>query len=294
MEQAHRILSIYTRLIQQKVVNKHELSNEWGVSSRTIQRDIDNIRNFLYDTDEWHGYRKEITYNHRMGTYEMDSSISNHEVSLYFLLALLETVSPEIDQHLYNYLELLITTFHTQHETELRTHLSKLKVVKRYEQLSNIVLASRAIHTSRKLYVDSNKEITPIGIQYNNFTFKLMYKIDDHIQSTDLNQKTITLSPNHFHAQSIYNTIHWVTFELVPELYQLIRHKYPHEIIKLVDKKYYVIRIKMCVEDAINFCFTARNQARLIGPESTYQIVMKELLKLQESYLFTRLSNSEY
>ncbi|MDK8176726.1 HTH domain-containing protein [Staphylococcus simulans] len=52
MEQAHRILSIYTRLLQQKVVNKYELSNEWGVSSRTIQRDIDNIRNFLYDTDE--------------------------------------------------------------------------------------------------------------------------------------------------------------------------------------------------------------------------------------------------
>ena len=100
MEQAHRILSIYTRLIQQKIVNKYELSNEWGVSSRTIQRDIDNIRNFLYDTDEWHGYRKEITYNHKSESYEMDSSSSNHEVSLYFLLTLLETVSPDIDQHL--------------------------------------------------------------------------------------------------------------------------------------------------------------------------------------------------
>lgn len=50
----------------------------------------------------------------------------------------------------------------------------------------------------------------------------------------------------------------------------------------------------MCVEDAINFCFTARNQAQLVGPESTYQIVMKELLKLQETYLFTRLSANEY
>lgn len=74
----------------------------------------------------------------------------------------------------------------------------------------------------------------------------------------------------------------------------MIRHRYPHKIIKLVNKKYYVIRIKMCVEDAINFCFTARNQARLVGPESTYQVVMKELLKLQETYLFTRLSANEY
>ncbi|UXR45537.1 helix-turn-helix transcriptional regulator [Staphylococcus simulans] len=294
MEQAHRILSIYTRLLQQKVVNKYELSNEWGVSSRTIQRDIDNIRNFLYDTDEWHGYRKEITYNHKLESYEMDSSSSNHEVSLYFLLTLLETVSPDIDQHLYNYLELLIATFHTQHESELRSHLSKLKVGKRFDELNHIVTASRAINKSQKLYTDNHQEITPIGIQYYNFTFNLIYKMHDQILSTDLKQKLVTFSPNHFHAQSVYNSIEWVTFELVPELYELIRHRYQHKIIKLVNKKYYVIRIKMCVEDAINFCFTARNQARLVGPESTYQIVMKELLKLQETYLFTRLSANEY
>lgn len=291
MEQAHRILSIYTRLLQQKVVNKHNLSHEWQVSSRTVQRDIDNIRNFLYDTDEWHGYRKEITYNHKLETYELDSSDSNNEVSLYFLLTLLQTISPEIDQHLYNYLELLIATFHTQHESELRTQLSKLKVRKQDNLCGNMVLASQAINNNQKLYIDINKEVTPISIQYYNFTFNLVYKVYDQIKSADLAQQKFILSPNHFQSQSINSSMQWITFELTSDFYHQISHKYTHEIIKSVDKKFYVVRMKMCLEEAINFCFTARHQVRLIGPENIYQAVMKELLKLQEAYLFTRISS---
>lgn len=50
MEQAHRILNIYSRLIQHQIVNKTQLSQLFNVNKRTIQRDIDNIRNYFYET----------------------------------------------------------------------------------------------------------------------------------------------------------------------------------------------------------------------------------------------------
>ncbi|WP_240621109.1 hypothetical protein [Staphylococcus devriesei] len=46
MDRAFRILTIYNRLLQHKVVNKKSLTLELKSSARTIQRDIDDIRNF--------------------------------------------------------------------------------------------------------------------------------------------------------------------------------------------------------------------------------------------------------
>ena len=46
-DKAERILSIYTKLTQGKVINKAQQSHLYGVSERTIQRDIVDIQCFL-------------------------------------------------------------------------------------------------------------------------------------------------------------------------------------------------------------------------------------------------------
>ena len=46
-DKAGRILSIYTRLKQGKVIYKQEESIRYGVAERTIQRDIVDIQCFL-------------------------------------------------------------------------------------------------------------------------------------------------------------------------------------------------------------------------------------------------------
>ena len=46
---AKRILEIYTRIRQGKIVYKAETSEMYGVSPRTIQRDIADIQCFLQD-----------------------------------------------------------------------------------------------------------------------------------------------------------------------------------------------------------------------------------------------------
>ena len=43
----NRILSIYQRLIDGEVLNKQQLALEFGVSDKSIQRDIENLKNYL-------------------------------------------------------------------------------------------------------------------------------------------------------------------------------------------------------------------------------------------------------
>ena len=42
-----RVLGIYTKLLNGYIVNKAAEVNEYGVNERSIQRDVDDIRNYL-------------------------------------------------------------------------------------------------------------------------------------------------------------------------------------------------------------------------------------------------------
>lgn len=285
MEQSHRILSIYTRLIQQKVVNKQKLSHEWNVSSRTIQRDIDNIRNFLYDTDEWHGYRKEIVYSQRSASYIMNNTNEDNAISIYFLITLLQTITPVIDQQVYNYLSLLIKTFHSNHESELLQQLEKLKISNRHQSLYNLTVANRAINQHQKLYMDGGKEITPLCIRYQNFTFNLVYHYKQTVMMTNLRKTDITFSPEYFTPLRSSKFYQQITFKMHISLYESLQHFYDNQVLKHAKDDYCIVRFKMCSEDAVNLCFSCHKYIRIIEPDSVRHKVFQHLLKLQETYL---------
>lgn len=79
-----RVLRIYTKLLEGAVVNKAEEANNYGVNERSIQRDIDDIRNFMdrsvadtgiintviYDREK-RGYRLEQIYQLRLNNSEI-------------------------------------------------------------------------------------------------------------------------------------------------------------------------------------------------------------------------------
>lgn len=68
-DKSKRILEIYTKLRQGKLVCKAALSKAYGVSQRTIQRDITDIQCFLQDQCMETGSIQEIIYDKREGGY---------------------------------------------------------------------------------------------------------------------------------------------------------------------------------------------------------------------------------
>lgn len=58
-----RVLGIYTKLLGGYLVNKSEEALNYGVNERTIQRDIDDIRNFLESDMENTGILNSVVYS---------------------------------------------------------------------------------------------------------------------------------------------------------------------------------------------------------------------------------------
>lgn len=58
-----RILSLYTMLCSGEIINKTETASEFGVTERTIQRDIDDIRAFYFENTLDIGCGKSIVFD---------------------------------------------------------------------------------------------------------------------------------------------------------------------------------------------------------------------------------------
>ncbi len=68
-----RVLQIYTRLINGEVIIKSEESKRFGVASRSIQRDIDDLRSFFSDREKAGEEKRELIYDQRLGGYYLVS-----------------------------------------------------------------------------------------------------------------------------------------------------------------------------------------------------------------------------
>lgn len=87
-----RMLELYLRFQQGVVLNKSNLAKEYGVASRSIQRDIDDLRAFLVEK----GIAQQIVYDRMKGGYRLiddhEAKFSNEE-SLAAVKILLESRS---------------------------------------------------------------------------------------------------------------------------------------------------------------------------------------------------------
>ncbi len=104
MEQASeaksaRLLDIYAKLMAGQVLNKAALAEEYGVTLRSIQRDIESLRFFLMEK----GLPQEVIYDRSMKGYRMVNSVpsglSNSEI-LAVCKILLESRSMRRDEML--------------------------------------------------------------------------------------------------------------------------------------------------------------------------------------------------
>lgn len=83
-EKLNRVLGIYTKLLNGAVVNKSEEAARYGVNKRSIQRDIEEIRNFLVEESVNTGYLNSVVYDRIANGYRLeriyDSKLENSEI----------------------------------------------------------------------------------------------------------------------------------------------------------------------------------------------------------------------
>lgn len=72
-DQIGRVLQIYSKLSEGYVVNKAEEATRYGVNERSIQRDIDHIRDFLDEDSERTGIVNSVVYDRLAKGYKLET-----------------------------------------------------------------------------------------------------------------------------------------------------------------------------------------------------------------------------
>ena len=83
-DKVDRVLGIYTKLMNGYLINKAEEAQNYGVNERSIQRDIDDIRNFLELDSENTGFINSVIYDRIDRGYRLEqiykTKLTNSEV----------------------------------------------------------------------------------------------------------------------------------------------------------------------------------------------------------------------
>lgn len=84
MDKTGRILGLYEKLMEGQVINKSEEAYRFGVDKRSIQRDIDNIRNYFECNSENDGYINRVLYDRTARGYRLErisqEKLNNSEI----------------------------------------------------------------------------------------------------------------------------------------------------------------------------------------------------------------------
>ena len=71
-DKIERVLYIYSKIMDGGLVKKSELAERFGVNERSIQRDIDDIRNYLHENLIQEGYQHSVIYDHEKKGYRLE------------------------------------------------------------------------------------------------------------------------------------------------------------------------------------------------------------------------------
>lgn len=196
MDRAFRILTIYHRLLQNKSVNKQSLTLELETSPRTIQRDIDDIRNFLYESKSWISVPKEITYDYKSESYKLEQDKSENVHFMHDILTALYLTTPKLSHYFYQYLKLLIVKHHSGHRTALLKYLNRFEIDKNQAGISSSSLAVQAMNENQYLQYNQ-KLLLPLSMYYQMHAFHLVYRMKVKIiVKSNLQQKKIQVMNN--------------------------------------------------------------------------------------------------
>lgn len=194
--QISRVLQIYAKLSDGYVVNKAEEAARYGVNERSIQRDIDHIRNFLdedsdrtgvvnsivYDRNA-KGYRLETLYQIRLQNSEvlalckilLDSRAFTKTEMVEMLDKLITCCVPKVNQK-------LVKKLISNEEFHFVEPRHKTRFTEQMWELGQAISESRYIEVDYYRTKDKqivHRKLQPVAIMFSEYYFYLTAFIDD-------------------------------------------------------------------------------------------------------------------
>lgn len=200
-----RVLTIYKKLLDGKIINKSEEAQSFCVNERSIQRDIDDLRCFLSDNVAEGDINQELVYSKELNGYHLvmhDSSVMSNSEIFAVCKILLESraftrkeMSAVINKLIIGCVPLnnkqkvkdLISN-ELFHYTELNHHKDFIDSMWEMGEAVHKHLCMKIVYTKQD---DSVVEriIEPVGIMFSEFYFYLTAFIENIDRETEFRNK---------------------------------------------------------------------------------------------------------
>lgn len=185
-----RLLYMYSRLVDGKMLYKKEEAQRFGCSLRSIQRDIEDLRSFLHEQNEATGIVQDLVYNQKLGAYQLvppsRNLLSNEEVfaTLKILLESRAFTKKELYPIIDKLIDCCIPKTEQQRVSELLGNEKLLyvepqhkdKFLKKMWELSGAVREQQEVTITyrRTDGVQVQRTVQPVGIMFSEFYFYLI------------------------------------------------------------------------------------------------------------------------
>lgn len=185
-----RLLYMYSRLVDGKMLYKKEEAQRFGCSLRSIQRDIEDLRSFLHEQNEATGIVQDLVYNQKLGAYQLvppsRNLLSNEEVfaTLKILLESRAFTKKELYPIIDKLIDCCIPKTEQQRVSELIGNEKLLyvepqhqdKFLKKMWELSGAVREQQEVTIAyrRTDGVQVQRTVQPVGIMFSEFYFYLI------------------------------------------------------------------------------------------------------------------------
>lgn len=204
MDKVERVLGIYTKLINGAVVNKTQTANEYGVNERSIQRDIDDIRNYLELEAEKEGVINTVIYDRIAKGYKLEQiyqlKFTNPEI-LAICKILLDSrafTKKEMDEMLQKLIESCVPKSNQRLVRDLISNEAFHYIQPKHNTvfIDKMWKIGEAIHSSRYIEIDYqrtkdqaivHRKVKPLAIMFSEYYFYLTAFIDDEDVRKDFN-----------------------------------------------------------------------------------------------------------
>ena len=195
-DKIERVLGIYTKLMNGYLVNKAEEANAYGVNERSIQRDIDDIRNFLEVNAEKTGMANTVVYDRMEKGYRLEqiyrSRLTNGEILALCKILLDSRAFPkeEMTQMLNKLIECCVPKNNQKMVSELISNEAFHYVEPRHKThfLDTIWQLGQAVQKCQYIEMEYfrtkdkavvSRKVMPVAIMFSEYYFYVTAFIDD-------------------------------------------------------------------------------------------------------------------
>lgn len=290
-DKIERILEIYTKLLNGTHISKDEIAKYFGVNERSIQRDIDDIRNYLSKEMKKEGFNDTIAYDNSNKKYYMmklnDNMLTNTQALEVFKILLSSRVF--LKEDLQNIINKILTRCVCKTNTKelwefvqnyfLLYHEPKHKI-NFSDNFFEIAQAIKNKHYLKFEYINNEDEkvvvnkIKPLSITFFEFYFYLsgvleknkekainLYRLDKISRVKVLNETFIVKYSEDMDDQNYYDSLQFetegklkkITFKYIGKDIYDILNRFPNAKILYCEKDSHIIQIKTFGDGAIKW-----------------------------------------